>query len=68
MAENEIQRLTERVDGVSSNSTTSSSMTMEAMDPPFLGEFGVEGYEDVPYIGGNSYIQGMEYWMTNLYM
>ncbi|XVF59582.1 hypothetical protein PTKIN_Ptkin07bG0287500 [Pterospermum kingtungense] len=66
-ADKEIQRLTERVDGVSSNSTPSSSLSMEAaMNPPFLGEFVVEGYEDVPYIGGNnSFIHGME-WM-NLY-
>ncbi|XVF61999.1 hypothetical protein PTKIN_Ptkin08bG0181200 [Pterospermum kingtungense] len=67
-AEKEIQRLTERVDGVSSNSTSSSSLTMEAIDPPLLGEFGVEGYDqDVLYIGENSYIQGMDYWV-NLYM
>ncbi|XP_021274505.1 homeobox-leucine zipper protein ATHB-40 [Herrania umbratica] len=62
-AEKEIQRLTDRVDGVSSNSP-SSSMSMEAMDPPFLGEFGVEGYEDVFCIPENSYIHGMEYWMN----
>ncbi|XWS42022.1 hypothetical protein CRYUN_Cryun17cG0133000 [Craigia yunnanensis] len=64
-AEKEIQRVAERVDGVSSNSP-SSSLSMEAMDPPFLGEFGVDGYEDVFYIGENNYIHGME-WM-NLYM
>ncbi|XWS45377.1 hypothetical protein CRYUN_Cryun15aG0131700 [Craigia yunnanensis] len=64
-AEKEIQRLAERVDGVSSNSP-SSSLSMEAMDTPFLGEFGVEGYENVFYIGENSYTHGME-WM-NLYM
>ncbi|XVE87266.1 hypothetical protein DITRI_Ditri18aG0103000 [Diplodiscus trichospermus] len=63
--EKEIQRLTERVDGVSSNSP-SSSLSVEAIDPPFLGEFGVEGYEDVFYAPENSYIHGME-WM-NLYM
>ncbi|OMO56859.1 hypothetical protein CCACVL1_26215 [Corchorus capsularis] len=63
-AEKEIQRLTERVDGVSSNSPISSSLSMEAMqEPPFLGEFGVE---DAFYIPENSYIHGME-WM-NLYM
>ncbi|XWS29320.1 hypothetical protein CRYUN_Cryun24cG0019000 [Craigia yunnanensis] len=65
-AEKDIQRVTERVDGVSSNSP-SSSLSMEAMDPPpLLGEFGVEGYEDVLYIGENSYVHGLE-WM-NLYM
>ncbi|XP_022741552.1 homeobox-leucine zipper protein ATHB-40-like isoform X2 [Durio zibethinus] len=66
-ATKEIQRLGERVDGVSSNSPSSSVLSMEAMDPPFLGEFGVEGYDqDVFYIGENSYIHGME-WM-NLYI
>lgn len=64
-AEKDIQRLSERVDGLSSNSP-SSSMSMEAMqDPPFLGEFGVE-YGDVFYVPENNYINGME-WM-NLYM
>lgn len=58
------KRLSERVDGLSTNSP-SSSMSMEAMDPPFLGEFGVE-YDDVFYIPQNNYIHGME-WM-NLYM
>ncbi|KAF4380635.1 hypothetical protein CsatB_024541 [Cannabis sativa] len=69
-AEMKIQRLTERVECVSSNSP-SSSMSMEAvMDPPFLGEFGVvEEYDDVFYVpdDNNPYINnGME-WM-NLYM
>ncbi|KAE8699974.1 Homeobox-leucine zipper protein ATHB-40 [Hibiscus syriacus] len=60
-AQKEIQRLGERVDGVSSNSP-SSSLTMEAMDAPFLFEFG--GYEDVFCIAENSYnIHGME-WMN----
>ncbi|KAF3439046.1 hypothetical protein FNV43_RR17321 [Rhamnella rubrinervis] len=64
-AEKDIQRLSERVDGLSSNSP-SSSMSMEAMqEPPFLGEFGVE-YDDVFYVQENNYIPGME-WM-NLYM
>ncbi|GMI68130.1 homeobox protein 21, homeobox-2 [Hibiscus trionum] len=68
-AEKEIQGLTERVDGVSSNSPCSSSvLSMEAMDPPpFLREFGVQGYDqDVFYIGQDNYIHGLE-WM-NLYM
>ncbi|KAK8716732.1 hypothetical protein V6N13_044034 [Hibiscus sabdariffa] len=68
-AEKEIQGLTERVDGVSSNSPCSSSvLSMEAMDPPpFLGEFGVQGYDqDDFYIGQNSYIHGLD-WM-NLFM
>ncbi|XP_012488188.1 homeobox-leucine zipper protein ATHB-40 [Gossypium raimondii] len=66
-AKKEIQRLGERVDRGSSNSP-SSSLTMEAMDTPFLGEFGLEGYDNVFYIAENSYnnIPGME-WM-NMYM
>ncbi|TYH44709.1 hypothetical protein ES332_D11G213500v1 [Gossypium tomentosum] len=62
-AEKEIQQLTERVDGVSSKSTSSSVLSMEAIDPVFHGEF---GYEDVFYIGENNYVLGME-WM-NLFM
>ncbi|XVF17854.1 hypothetical protein REPUB_Repub10bG0160800 [Reevesia pubescens] len=67
-AEKEIQRVGERVDRVSSNSPSSSVLSMETKDPPFLGEFGsVEGYdEDVFYIGENSYMNGIE-WM-NLYI
>lgn len=66
-AEKQIQRLAKRMDGVSSNSP-SSSLSMEvAMDAPFLGEFGVvEEYDDVFYVPENNYINGME-WM-NLYM
>ncbi|GMI67276.1 homeobox protein 40 [Hibiscus trionum] len=63
-AENEIQRLGERVDGGASNSPI-SSLTMEAMDTAFLGEFG--GYEDVFCIPENGYnIHGMEW--VNLFM
>ncbi|KAK8693082.1 hypothetical protein V6N13_070679 [Hibiscus sabdariffa] len=63
-AEKEIRRLTERVDGLSSHSPI-SSLTMEAMNKPFPGEFG--GYEDVFLIEDNSYsTHGME-WM-NLYI
>ncbi|KAL4367443.1 hypothetical protein GQ457_05G012960 [Hibiscus cannabinus] len=65
-AEKEIQGLTERIDGVSSNSPSSSSV-LSVEPPPFLGEFGVQGYDqDVFYVGQNSYIQGLE-WM-NLFM
>ncbi|GMI92470.1 homeobox protein 21, homeobox-2 [Hibiscus trionum] len=68
-AEKEIQALTERVDGASSNNPCSSSvLSMEAMDPPpFLWEFGAQGYDqDVFYIGQDSYIHDLE-WM-NIYM
>ncbi|KAK9284433.1 hypothetical protein L1049_023606 [Liquidambar formosana] len=64
-AENEIHRLSERVDGVSSNSPT-SSLSMEAMDPPFLGGFGMEGFDNVFYVPESSSIPGMEW--VNLYM
>lgn len=62
-AEKEIQQLTERVDGISSRSSSSSVLSMEAIDPVFHGEF---GYEDFFYIGENNYVLGME-WM-NLFM
>lgn len=64
-AEKEIQRLSDRADGVSTNSP-SSSLSM-AMDPPFLGEFAMEGYEDAFYMPPeNNYVPGMEW--INLYM
>ncbi|KAJ1419055.1 Homeobox-like domain superfamily [Sesbania bispinosa] len=68
-AEKEIQRLLERGgDVVPSNSCSSSqSQSMEAVDPPFLGEFGVDGYDDdVFYVPETHYINGMEW--INLYM
>ncbi|KAM1156431.1 hypothetical protein FF1_027159 [Malus domestica] len=65
-AEMEIQRLSERVDHGGPSNSPSSSFSMEAIDPPFLGEFGVEEYDDVFYMPQNNYIPGME-WM-NLYM
>ncbi|KAH0971285.1 hypothetical protein GBA52_023441 [Prunus armeniaca] len=65
-AEKEIQRLSERVDHGGSSNSPSSSLSMDAIDPPFLGEFGVEEYDDVFYMPQNNYIHGME-WM-NLYM
>ncbi|KAL0343324.1 UNVERIFIED_CONTAM: Homeobox-leucine zipper protein ATHB-40 [Sesamum angustifolium] len=67
-AEKEIQRLSERWDGVSSNSP-SSSFSMEAMDPPFLGEFGMEGLGNVFYVpeAEGNYAQGLE-WNSFYYM
>ena len=56
----------ERVDRVSSNSP-SSSQSMEAVDPPFLGEYCVEGYDDdVFYMPETHYINSMDW--VNLYM
>ncbi|KAJ6736725.1 HOMEOBOX-LEUCINE ZIPPER PROTEIN ATHB-40-LIKE [Salix viminalis] len=58
--QNEIQRLADHADRVSTESPT-SPLSM-AMDPPFLGEFALEGYEDAFYMQPeNSYIPGMEW-------
>lgn len=72
-AEKEIQRLLQERgsgDGVSSNNNSpSSSLSMEA---PFLGGFGMEGFENVFYYynmppaaaaeeNNNNYVQGMEW-------
>ncbi|XP_009782170.1 homeobox-leucine zipper protein ATHB-40-like [Nicotiana tabacum] len=68
-AEKEIQRLLlERCDGVSSNTSPStSSFSMEAaMEPPFLGEFGMEGLDNVFYTPDNTYVQGLDW--VNLYI
>ncbi|GAV61944.1 Homeobox domain-containing protein [Cephalotus follicularis] len=66
-AEIDIQRLAERVDGLSTNSP-SSSLSMDAMDPPFYGEFGMGTtvYEDVFYMPESNYVPGMEW--IDLYM
>ncbi|GFY93966.1 homeobox protein 40 [Actinidia rufa] len=58
-AEKEKQRLLERGEGGSSNSA-SPSFSMEAMDPPFLWEFGMEGLEAIFHLPGNNYIHGIE--------
>ncbi|XP_071703143.1 homeobox-leucine zipper protein ATHB-40-like [Rutidosis leptorrhynchoides] len=58
--EKEINKLVERSDGISSTSP-SSSFSMEAMGPPFLGGFGMEGLENVFYLPENNYIQGMDW-------
>ncbi|CAL5365844.1 unnamed protein product [Camellia sinensis] len=60
-AEKEIQRLLERCDGVSSNSPA-SLFSMETMDPPpFLGEFGMEGFGNIFYVPENNYNHGMDW-------
>ncbi|KAK4346810.1 hypothetical protein RND71_033149 [Anisodus tanguticus] len=64
-AEKEIQRLLlERCDGVSSN--TSPSASSFSMEPPFLGEFGMEGLDNVFYAPDNNYVQGLDW--VNLYI
>nr|UZQ19728.1 homeobox-leucine zipper protein ATHB-40-2 [Gleditsia microphylla] len=57
-SEKEIQGLLERV---SSNSPSTSSQSMEAVDPPFLGEFRVEGYDDDVFYMPETYINGMDW-------
>ncbi|XP_073063840.1 homeobox-leucine zipper protein ATHB-40-like [Primulina eburnea] len=52
-AEKEIQRL-------STNSPT-SSFSMEAMDPSYLGEFGTHGLESVFYLPTNDFVPGMQW-------
>ncbi|KAL6993621.1 hypothetical protein U1Q18_011733 [Sarracenia purpurea var. burkii] len=65
-AENEIQRLLERGDMISSNSP-SPSFSMEAVvEPPFLGEFGMEGFENIFHMSGNNYVHDLEW--VDLYM
>ncbi|XP_024975497.1 homeobox-leucine zipper protein ATHB-40 [Cynara cardunculus var. scolymus] len=59
-AEKEINRLVERSDGISSTSP-SSSFSMEAMEPPFLGGFGMEGLENVFCLPENNYIHGLDW-------
>lgn len=54
-AEKEINRLVERSDGISSTSP-SSSFSMEAIEAPLFGGFGMEGFEDVFYLQENNYI------------
>ncbi|PIM99402.1 Transcription factor HEX [Handroanthus impetiginosus] len=63
-AEKEIQRLSERFDGFSSNSP-SSSFSMEAIDPPpYLGEFAMD--QNVFLLPTeNNYVHGLEW--DNLY-
>ncbi|KAK4493515.1 hypothetical protein RD792_005541, partial [Penstemon davidsonii] len=57
-AEKEIQRLS---DGCMSNSPSSSF----SVDPPFRGDFGMEGLENPFYMPQDNYVQGLEW--DNLY-
>lgn len=63
-AEKKILQLAERADGVSSNSTPSSSTftAEDAVDPPFFGEFGVVEDDNVLYMPETScYVNGLEW-------
>ncbi|XP_010548355.1 PREDICTED: homeobox-leucine zipper protein ATHB-40-like [Tarenaya hassleriana] len=63
-AEREIQRLAERAEGGSSNSPTTSSVSVEANDAPFLGDYEVDdSCFDLIYPPQNGYTAGIE-WMT----
>ena len=53
-AEKEIQRLSQNVETVPTNST-SSSPSVETMAEPFLGEFEMEGYNEDFYTPAFSY-------------
>ncbi|CAN7108314.1 unnamed protein product [Brassica rapa subsp. narinosa] len=70
-AEREIQRLAERIEGGSSNSPVSSSVSVEANETPFFGDYKVgddgDDYNNLFYpVPENIYIDGAE-WM-NLYI
>ncbi|KAK4260011.1 hypothetical protein QN277_003187 [Acacia crassicarpa] len=74
-AEEEIQRLLERGGRLVSNDTTntnspSSSQTMEAVgEPLFLGEFGVQGYDDADDVllyPTDHYMNGLEWLISYL--
>ncbi|KAF8098976.1 hypothetical protein N665_0255s0051 [Sinapis alba] len=70
-AEREIQKLAERVEGGSSNSPVSSSVSVEANETPFFGDYKVgddgDDYNNLFYpMPENIYIDGAE-WM-NLYI
>ncbi|XP_028775618.1 homeobox-leucine zipper protein ATHB-40 [Neltuma alba] len=63
-AEKDIQRLLERVDRVSSSNSPTSSQSMEAVNPSFLGDLRVEPYDDdVFYMPQTHYINGMDEWI-----
>ncbi|KAD3640781.1 hypothetical protein R6Q59_003469 [Mikania micrantha] len=58
--EKEINRLVERSDGTSSTSP-SSSFSMDAIEPPLFGGFGMEGFGDAFYLQENDYNGGMDW-------
>ncbi|KAF8049572.1 hypothetical protein N665_2180s0008 [Sinapis alba] len=67
-AEREIQRLAERVEGGSSSSPVSSSVSVEHNETPFFGDYKVEedgdDYDNMVYpVPENNYIDGNE-WMN----
>ncbi|KAJ4873811.1 Homeobox-leucine zipper protein ATHB-40 [Raphanus sativus] len=68
-AEREIQRLAERVEGCSSNSPVSSSVSIQHNETPFFGDYEVEedgdDYDNMVYpVPENTYIDHGEEWMN----
>lgn len=59
-AEKEIQRLSQIVETVPTNST-SSSPSVETMAEPFLGEFEMEGYNEAFYTPAFCYAHAMDW-------
>ncbi|ESQ31149.1 hypothetical protein EUTSA_v10005612mg [Eutrema salsugineum] len=61
-AQNEIRKLSERLEEMSTNSS-SSSLSVEANDAPIDFEFAPETNYNIPfYMLDNNYLQSMEYW------
>ncbi|CAN8251358.1 unnamed protein product [Cochlearia groenlandica] len=61
-AQNEIRKLSERLEEKSTNSS-SSSLSVEVNDAPIDFEFGPETNYNIPfYMLDNSYLQNMAYW------
>lgn len=69
-AEREIQRLAERVERGSSNSPISSSVSVEANETPFFGDYNVgddgDDYNLFYPVPENTYIDGVEW--ANIYI
>ncbi|XP_076911753.1 homeobox-leucine zipper protein ATHB-40-like [Bidens hawaiensis] len=62
-AEKKINQLVERSEGIWSTSP-SSSFSMDAIEAPLFGGFGMEGFEDAFYLQETSYIQGGMDWLN----
>lgn len=69
-AEREIQRLAERVERGASNSPISSSVSVEANETPFFGDYNVgddgDDYNLFYPVPENTYIDGVEW--ANIYI
>ncbi|CAH2043108.1 unnamed protein product [Thlaspi arvense] len=66
-AQNEIRKLSGRLEELSTNSS-SSSLSVEANDAPIDFEFAPETNYNIPfYMSDNNYLQNMEYWDVCMY-